>query len=431
VSKLPNPNQQIEGSTTVLDRERSVLVGQKLEPPKRILWTGATHSAALIAFILFVAVNWLSVLVPSPDRYDWPNHHHAWWMVQDWRSLKAPPDLVLIGSSTVYKSVNGADANLLHKPIDEALNHRSRFLEQALLQRSDRLRSTFSLCTPGQMPSDTYAVTKTLLQDNFKPKTVVWGIFARDFLDTTFFGPLSSAVARYMNRISVNPVVESDRVTFWSRVNDGLTQIFPLTKKREDALCLLNGEARTLGREQLEGRLGMSDKRNAPIDNFSINNPFFELVPGALVTDPDYQERPPKDSTSCDRLRFLYFDEHIFKVQCDYFERVLVLCKTLGIRLIVIGMPVTEDNLRQMPPGSRKRVMETVKAIMQRNDVEFHDFSGKGLFARNEFADLMHLNCLGGQKVLKMLADNVDWDKDNQSGKRRDDSRLSNANGPL
>ena len=372
------------------------------------------------------------VLVPSPDLFDWPNHNHCWWILQDWRKLKQPPDVVLIGSSVVYKAVNGADANLLNQPIDEALHHRSFVLEQALSQKSKQLRSSFCLCTPAQMPSDTYAFHATLFKDNFKPKIMVWGIFARDFLDTTSSaGPLSSAVARHMNRISMRRVVDSDRKSFWNQVSDGLAEMFPLIKKRDDVLCLVNDGARTVAKKELDEGLGLKEMRNGPSDGMLINNPFVELVPGALVTKPDYQQSPPKDSSSCDRNRFRYFDEHIFKLQCDYFERVLVRSQSLGIRPVVIYMPVTEDNLKEMPPGSRERVMETVQAIMRRHNVEFHDFSGKGLFARNEFGDFMHLNCVGASKLMRALADNVDWDQDRQGGKMRDQSTLSNTNTPL
>ena len=53
------------------------------------------------------------------------------------------------------------------------------------------------------------------------------------------------------------------------------------------------------------------------------------------------------------------------------------------------------------------------------------------IFVRNEFGDYTHLNCKGASKLMKMVADNVDWDDSVKDGKNRGQSALSNVQSPL
>jgi len=393
--------------------EARTAVASEHEPDrlKHFNWLAAKNSIFVISLVLFIGLNRLALFQFAQDRYDWPDHNFAWWTVHDWRSLKMPPDLVLIGSSTIYKAVNGADANFLSAPVDEALSHRSRFLEQALSQKTEHLKTTFDLSTPGQLCSDAFAINAALLSDTFKPKVIVWGVFPRDFIDNSFKGTLSSDVTRYMNRISVHPVVENDRPTLSSRAEEIAASILGLFQKRIDYLCYYRSKVRAIFEQLFDRQLNLAQVRNARFTVDSVHNPLLDVTPGVLMTGPDLTSGPYLDNSGYYRLAYARLDQQIFSLQCHYFESFLQRCNSLAIKVAVVNMPITDENQGLLPPGAYENYKTALNTITRKNRVAFYDLNEKGAFTKSDYADPVHLNCIGAEKFLRLLSNRLNWDE--------------------
>jgi hypothetical protein len=399
-----------EQSYSSVNQRTKIFLGEQVHHASKFRQLVAVRSTFVASLICFFALNGPIGRAFTHDRYDFPNHTFSWWAMQQWRALPTPPDVVFFGSSLIYEACSAGDANFLKRRVDKVLNHRSRFLEH-LLRKTNRLETTFSLATPGQMASDTFAMQAALMSNSFKPKAIIWGIFPRDFVDNKFAGALSSDVARYMNRISDAPVVQDDHPSFWSMVERGLESAFPLLGQRDDILCCTRNFQRLISQELLYGRMNLSKFKRESFNPNSFQDVFTEMIPGILFSDPDFTSDKFIDNSEYYRARYARFDKRKFDLQCHYFDACLQKCNAQNIKVAIVNMPVTEDNLQMLPKGALLEYTSAVQSIVGKNHVRIYDFNEKGLFTRRDFADLVHLNGIGAEKFFQLLVTRVNWDE--------------------
>ncbi len=338
------------------------------------------------------------------DHYNSPNRSWVWWAIKDFRGQKQAPDVVLMGSSLMMNALHGGDSTHYNRPENAAFHHRSYYFEE-LMKKKDQDIRTFAFAIGGQMASDAYVISSRLLTGDMKPKTIVYGIAPRDFMDNTLASPASTETFRYVGRIKDLSDEEWDaRKGFWERVEHVLTKASFLYQKRLDFVYLQNE-----GMKQLLSSLGIK---------MDLNHAPFELRGIALVQLPEdtgpsdlcftpYDKKQAKYADNLDQYRYRYlpFKPKVYYTQLSYLEKLMKFAKDNGIEMVLVNMPITKDNMDIMPANFYNIYKKDVLALVGKYNAQIIDLNNQKRFPKEYFEDSVHLNGLGAVNFFEVLAD--------------------------
>ncbi len=364
-------------------------------------------SYAALAVVVVVCADLAARAFYHPDPYQSPNRSWAWWAVQDLRADK-PADVTIFGSSLMLAALNDGDSTFVQRPFDAVMHHRAFYLEHLLSKQLGRPIQTASLSIGGQMASDVYALATTLFTRNPKPKAIVWGIAPRDFLDSTFTNPDTSETVRYMNKVSGSTdVLSTKRRILWDRIQNIADGTFYLYGKRGDVVAATIPVAKS-AIKRVVNPIDLNTVRTpSPLLSYAMKNlPEDNGVDQWRVT-PYTPSKIFDDNTAEYMMRYHPFKPKVLETQLNYFEKFLAFTKEQGIRVTIVNMPITAENIKLLPDGSYARYLGSVAALATKYDAQFLDYNGKNLFPRNEFADTVHLNGLGGKHLFELIAEQI------------------------
>jgi len=107
------------------------------------------------------------------------------------------------------------------------------------------------------------------------------------------------------------------------------------------------------------------------------------------------------------RHRYAQINKKMLDDQLRYLTRLSTFCKDQGINLILVNMPLTEDNMALMPNGIYKDYLDKVHTITKQYQCSILDLNHPSLFPKYLFADSVHLNGLGGERFFDLLSDQL------------------------
>lgn len=169
-----------------------------------------------VAFFLLLELSLFSLKAAAPAKLGFDpvkaaNKSWVWWNVRDFRQLKSAPDVVLLGSSLMMAPLHGGDAAYLKTGQNVALHHHSVLLEDLLQAKFGRQYKSFAFALGGEMVSDAYVITDTLLRGDRKPGLIVYGIAPRDFMDHALPSAASTEIFKYMSRTGNLSAIAKER----------------------------------------------------------------------------------------------------------------------------------------------------------------------------------------------------------------------------
>ncbi|RTL40134.1 MAG: hypothetical protein EKK48_16915 [Candidatus Melainabacteria bacterium] len=388
---------------SLLEKTHCELDGKTEKPEKR---TGSKLrlSYALLAFAVIGLTDLAARALYHPDPYQSPNRSWAWWAVQDLRAQKSA-DIVIFGSSLMLAALNDGDSTYLNRPFDAVTHHRALYLERLLKERLNKPVSTASLAIGGQMASDVYALTTTLFTRNPVPSNIVWGIAPRDFLDSSFTNPDSSETVRYMNKVSESTdVLSTNRRILWDRIQNIADGGFYLYGKRGDIIATTLPYAKSAIKQVRPDIDPETVHTPSPLLSYAMKNlPEDNGVDQWRVT-PYSPSKVFADNTAEYMMRYHPFKPKVLETQLAYFEKFLSFADKHGISVTLVNMPLTEDNLKLLPPGAYQAYLTGVKGLATKHGAQFLDFNDQKTFPRLEFADTVHLNGIGGKHFFELVS---------------------------
>lgn len=339
------------------------------------------------------------------DHYNSPNRSWVWWAVKDFRQQHKAPDVVLLGSSLMMNALHGGDSTHYNRPENAAFHHRSYYFEELMKKKYNTDLNTFAFAIGGQMASDAYAISSRLLTGDMKPKTIVYGIAPRDFMDNTLASPASTETFRYIGRISdLSDEEWNARKGFWERVEHVFTKISFLYQKRLDFVYLQNQAMKNL-----LSCMGIK---------MDLNHAPFELRGIALVQLPEdtgpsdlcftpYNEREAKYADNLDQYRYRYlpFKPKVYFTQLSYLEKLMKFAHDNGVEMVLVNMPITKDNMDIMPANFYNIYKKDVSALVAKYNAQIIDLNDQNRFPKKYFEDSVHLNGLGAVNFFEALAD--------------------------
>lgn len=371
-------------------------------------------SYAVWAFLALLVLNFtVQYLNQNPqlgasfDKRNYPYRTWAWWATKDLEESRQAPQVVLLGSSLINEIVHGADATYLNSPQNPVNHHRSYYLEKLLKEQDGQNCQTYSLAIGGQMASDAYVLTRTLLKDRHKPNTIVYGVAPRDFVNNGLHSPATTETYRYMARIGDLSDLNWQALRSFEEKRDYLLgQASSLYKNRLDFLTLRDQSTRTLlqatGRSDLNEILTPAKLRSlarltVPDDNAPNEIRYYPYTEG---------EKQSLNDLDVYRVCYLPFKEKEYKAQLNYFQQLMSFCRQNNINMVIVNMPISPENIAILPQGFYDRFKTDIANISREENARYIDLGDKTNFPvqANWFRDSAHLNGYGAMRFLETLA---------------------------
>ena len=378
-------------------------------------------SYVLLAFVSYIFLDCLFRLVSMPqfDNLDFlkfsplkvPHRSWVYWNEREFLTSpdKNPPDTALLGSSLMMAALHGGDAVYLGKPQNVAFHHKSRLLADLLSAASGKPESNFAFALGGEMVSDACILFEHMLKERGTPQRVIYGIAPRDFMDSALPSVASTEIYRYMSHISNLADLEmkartspSEKIEYW------LSKLSFIAGHKEDFIYIQQRWAKALTEKVLPYK--DLDMVKTPLH---VRRQAFSELPedsGAnevLVCPPQVKQEPYEDNLAEYRYRYRKINWKQFNDQLSYLERLLSRAKQAGVSVILVNMPLTEDNLSIMPDNFYTSYLEKVTTLAERYQARVLDLNKAQLFPRSCFADSVHLNMRGGKHFFEVLAERL------------------------
>ena len=372
--------------------------------------------AVLVGIGVFFAINFV-LLISQPLSKVSPEtlpSAHTWtfWAAKEFAAEKKAPDVVICGSSVLMHPIARVEAEHTGKNIDYVLNHQSSYVADKLagiLNKSGL--SCFSFSLPGSMVSDDYMVMRALLSGPKKPAVVVLGLTLRDFIDSGVTCPGATPPFKYLKRYTnIDEFADLAMPQVWQRMDYWIGKLVYLNGRKMDLQTILSeGAKNTLTPLYTQcfapcRLLEMDPTRNTPA------NLRGEMEPGMMIVGPNEVARYD-DNTAEYRKRYKRNDPKMFEIQSKFLERLLSEAKQNGIRVVMVNIPVTEENHTLMPPLAYEKYQQRVKELATKWNVDYVDPAPSIKLSKADFYDSVHMNASGGRKLLDSFVNAVVTDK--------------------
>jgi Protein of unknown function (DUF1574) len=365
-------------------------------------------SSAIAALLFFAGIDLCLRFCFHPDVYQLPNHTFIWWTVSDYRKLRQPPETLIFGSSLMIAAVDQGDATYIDNSIDSAIHHHSLCLTDNLNQKIGGHHTNFSFAVGGQMASDVYAISQTLINATNHPKLIIWGIAPRDFLDSAFREPIASDTAQYMNKIGQRKTIAPQHTSLPFYIEEGLLHICQLFANKENFIASKNEMLREFIK-QISTKLTLNRNKNVSVESQVVSTENLDI--GERIVWPcKASSAQLVDNTKEYRMRYNPFNSRSFYQQLQFCEKFLDQADKLGIKVLFVNMPITSRNMSLLPPGVYNLYLNKVRQIAQNHGEHFYDLNGDSHFSERDFTDTVHLNGIGGRKFVELLSSHIQSD---------------------
>lgn len=408
----------------------------------------------LLSLAIFTAVNvGLAQFTESQQNKNpkapmgdfWTNPAVIDLAIKQYNEQPTPAKVVLLGSSLVMFPFWAMDAAFNPAIDDIAHYHKSKALEAALAKTgAGELKDAgvYSLASAGQMSSDTYLYASEFLKGKNKPEVIVWGIAPRDFSDDNVKSPMSTVSFKQIVGLNnFNDYAE----TFLPRFEDKAEFVanhscflygrrWRLQKEAERGLERVSATvAKVAGAPNLTGSVTGAISGSVAGTTGSAAGDLPKIANSSAVSNSTVASNLPavsnlaaplkpsnfsgaqmaallagtaeqrwETSTKEYRGRYKGIAERDMNVQMDCLEKTLKICKERGIKVVLVNMPLTTLNQSLMAEGFYERFGKQVQAVAAKygKDVTFVDRSHDSKFQDADFWDTVHMNHVGGSKLI-------------------------------
>jgi hypothetical protein len=367
-------------------------------------------SYALAGILAFVALDLANHLLIQPDLYGTANKSWIWWAVKNYREKSKTPDTVLMGSSLIIALQNDGDATFYHENLDAVKHYKSRYLEEKAKSYLHKTISTASFAIGGQTASDAYAIFATMLSGKSAPKTLIWGVAPRDFVDRTYPHPEETETVKYLSQISQNSeLIKSKNRTFWQKVEDMLNRTSSIYARRGEYAGKEKAWLAAL-LAKVSPSYAVGTKVRTPDWLLGEMNAAYgeDNVEGEWICRPFGEKlQPHLDNSNEYKQRYNPFLEDLYLNQIAYGNKLLQIAQRQKTKVVLINMPLRKSNLALLPAGIYTRYLSDIKTAAKANDALFIDMNDPSLFTSADFWDPVHLNGVGSIRFLNYLCENL------------------------
>ncbi|MDP3509910.1 MAG: DUF1574 family protein [Candidatus Melainabacteria bacterium] len=269
---------------------------------------------------------------------------------------------------------------------------------------------SYCLAMGGQMASDALLVAKEVLpasSDTNAGTSIVYGIAPRDFQDNLFPRIDASPIFRIFAQASDLPqLFESEpamtavdrtsaigeRISSLYRYRTDWQNLFAIRAKRTIEKCLP-----FVVFDKYYDTLALKPQKKGLLPGEAIGTPL--VVPNSAVDHADWQ-------TTAEEYRRRYNPVKVARAeaQFNYFEKLLHLCQERKVNLMVVNMPLSQDNMKALPKGFYKQYLSRADQLCAQYGVEFVDLNQGVWTSNSNYVDSVHLKPENSKAFMQKLA---------------------------
>ncbi|MFA6209353.1 MAG: DUF1574 family protein [Candidatus Obscuribacterales bacterium] len=324
--------------------------------------------------------------------------------------------VILLGSSLVVAPALQCEASYTGKEFKRFHQRRltsfENFLESSLPHDASNAGSVRSYCLAmgGQMASDALLVAKEILptSDGSPSGTsIVYGIAPRDFQDNLFPRIDASPIFRIFAQPNDLPQLfdseptmtaidrtsaYGERLSSLYRYRSDWQKLFDIRAKRAIEKCLPN-----VVFDKYYDTLTLKPQKKGLLPGEAIGTPL--VVPNSAVDHNDWQATAEEY-----RRRYTPVKMARAEAQFSYFEKLLQLCRERKVNLLVVNMPLSQDNMKVLPKSFYSQYLTRADQLCSQYGVEFVDLNQGAWTSNSNYVDSVHLKPEVSKTFMQKLA---------------------------
>ncbi|MDQ5934690.1 MAG: hypothetical protein QG574_1996 [Cyanobacteriota bacterium erpe_2018_sw_21hr_WHONDRS-SW48-000092_B_bin.40] len=336
----------------------------------------------------------------------------SWWLARTFLTSARVPDVVVCGSSQIG-GLQAADANTSGKTVDLVFNRRCLTIENDLAKTFGPGAEVFLSALPGAMVSDHFAISRALFRPSHHPALLVLTVSPRDFIDNTL--PSAGATDSYRFFSQYTDMSAYTGWAFhdpWSRFTYFVSSELPLrgqlavfnqtvehfVEKLKEADTASGGVACKPSSTATSAAASAAEQVKFVMGAYGGN-----LKPGQAVLTPNLPKIYVDNSLD---YKHRYKDQYpvSYDIQFNFMHSFLAQLKQEGIKVLVVGMPLTRENRQLLSSDFWQAFRSRLAAECQYSGAEYLDLSASPNFLLGDFCDTVHLNADGGTRLAEYIS---------------------------
>ncbi len=352
-----------------------------------------------LALALFVAANFAAVIANKSLIFSVKENTAVFQAadsaVNQYQALKKTPDIVLLGSSLVATPLWWADRDIVPN-IKDFYHHHDAVTFNTALRANGNKEEAYAFALPGAMVSDMYLIVDKVFQAQKKPEVVIMGISARDMMDDLLTGETRTPVFSRLSDLSdFKGNLDLYLSTPAEKLDFALNNLVFLYGKRYryqlkvSQFCEKTMNKVPFLKDPKTEKLALQAKETQP------------LFATGLGTRKEMWDQSRKEY----QKRYEHFNKQQFDKQSIFLSKLLERARERNIKMILVNMPLSQENKSLMPPGLYEAYYQGVKHAAESKGASFLDLNQGALVSENLFLDTAHMNADGGRKLCGELAE--------------------------
>ncbi|MBI2812084.1 MAG: hypothetical protein HYX67_14805 [Candidatus Melainabacteria bacterium] len=332
--------------------------------------TGTSLAALTIFVALNVLVEFFHINVHSDSRnVEMVEENRVQDLIFICETAKHYPDLMMLGSSVIGLPFADLTRSRDFRPF--------YFVNQfnALLGTTDFV--SLNMGTDGAMISDSSLLVRKCLTDTKKPRFIVLGVAPRDFGDGS--RPYDSyqfktlAQLKDFANLHAMYLPEPDEKLYF--IYEKCAPIFQYRGYAQHYFAQLSNEIWHGQSSQPVDELAQIKTQQSSADNWIDMINQYRSIYSKLRPD-------------------------LIEKQAQFLARFIQDRQTAQTKLLIINMPLSEDNRQLLPPGFYEKFRKDLGVVVATNGAEFLDLGSDSEFERKDFLDCAHINRQGCRKLM-------------------------------
>ena len=373
----------------------------------------------ILALLLFLAIEfWFAFSHPfakietiNLDRSE------AYCASASYLKTNKPPYTVILGSSLVAAAVLQAEADFRQAPFARMLDRQSKFIENWFLKNKNVQANVYCLATGGEMVSDAYFIAKHNFKGPHTPKTVIYGVAPRDFQDNLLPSIDSSMAFKSLAQLEdLGPFLNRPGQSLEEKGDLILSRISSLWRYRNDSKTYFCLRSKKLIEKVLP--FVVFDKYGETLELKPRKKGFFpEEAKGTLMSYPGI----PLEHLSFEKTQQEYIRRYnpakpkLIDSEFGYLEKLIALCQTKHIQLILVNMPLSQSNKDLMPKDLYINYNQRLHKVVTDNKLELIDLNDKQWSIESNYVDGVHLTPQASQSFLSCILERVSTENSNSN----------------
>lgn len=287
--------------------------------------------------------------------------------------------------------------------------------QEEISARAGRQLDLCCMAVPGAIASDQDFILNELLEHKKKPSLIVYTYAPRDFMDNTIEGKISTTPTRkvltFINRRSsflpkdLSPSAFSqcydNHAAFLDMVH---RHVLRLTR---NYVCKISGHPESLWQASKQ-KQGPSQPAAAAEDS-NKNQAEGESAAKNADEDPAFRARALVQDLELYNRRYNPQNPARIDEQYQHLEQLLAVSKAKGIKVELVGMPISPANKNLLKPEIYADMQKRLQALATKYGAGLYDLNSDAAvsFTQDEYLDSVHLSTAGAAHFVPIFAQHV------------------------